>query len=483
MKAIFILLDSLNRHYLSAYGRGLAQTPNLDRLAKRSVMFDNHYLGSAPCMPARRDMMTGRLHFLERGWGGVEPFDVTLPEVLRDRGVHCHMETDHYHYMQGGGEFYTSLFSSWICHRGQEYDTPPGPIADREAPEHLGKWDAQYDRNREIFTSDGDFPSPRTFAGAAEWLRTNEDADDYLLWVEAFDPHEPFDCPDEYLRMYEDDWDGPRYDWSGYERVEEDCAASRHLQNQYAACLTMTDRWLGRLLDEVERQGGFDDTLIILTTDHGHFLGERGLTGKNRWHCWNELAHIPLFVHLPGDQCAGERRQALTQNIDLLPTLCEWFGAPVNPAVQGASLLPIASGERDEGRATALYGWFGSTVNVTDGHVTYLRAPAARDNTPLHRHFLMPTRFHARFSPKAFESAELGRFLPYTGCPVLRAPTRRGGHDPEVFETKLFDLDTDPGQTRNLAGTDLESACIDMLKTAMQEADSPPSQFERLGLT
>ena len=482
MKAIVILLDSLNRHYLSTHGSDFAQTPNLDRLAGRSVVFDNHYLGSAPCMPARRDMLTGRLHFLERGWGGIEPFDITLPEMLREAGVHSHMETDHYHYLAGGGELYYSLFSSWACHRGQENDNMPGSIARIDEPEHLGKWAEQYDRNRAHFRTEADFPSPKTFAGAVDWLAANEDADNYLLWVEAFDPHEPFDCPDAYLEMYNDDWTGPRYDWSGYERVEEDSDAGRHLQKQYAACLTMTDRWLGKLLAEIERQHGFDDTLIVLTTDHGHLLGERGLTGKNRWHCWNELAHIPLFMHLPGGQGAGERSEALTQNIDLFPTLCEYFEVPVAHGIHGQSLLPVAKGEQPKRRDTALYGWFGSTVNVTDGRYTYLRAPASAENAPLYRHFLMPTRFHSRFRPAAFRDAEMGRFLPYIDTPVIRAPVKRGGRDPETQETKLFDLRKDPGQTHNLAGTEVEAQCVEMLIHAMTAIDAPASQYERLGL-
>ena len=83
MRTIFILMDSLNRHYLNAYGTGWIETPNLDRLARRGVVFDNHWIGSAPCMPARRDMLTGRLGFLERQWGGLEPYDTTLPRLLR----------------------------------------------------------------------------------------------------------------------------------------------------------------------------------------------------------------------------------------------------------------------------------------------------------------------------------------------------------------------------------------------------------------
>ena len=98
MKTIVILADSINRRYLPAYGNDFVKTPNLDRLQKQSCVFDNHWTGSTPCMPARRDMFTGRINFLERCWGPIEPYDTTLPQLLREQGVRSHIYTDHYHY-------------------------------------------------------------------------------------------------------------------------------------------------------------------------------------------------------------------------------------------------------------------------------------------------------------------------------------------------------------------------------------------------
>ena len=92
MKTILILMDTLQRKMIHAYNPGSeAITPNIDRLAARSVVFDQHYIGSAPCMPARRDILPGRRNFLERNWGPVEPFDITFPALLRQRGVVSHM--------------------------------------------------------------------------------------------------------------------------------------------------------------------------------------------------------------------------------------------------------------------------------------------------------------------------------------------------------------------------------------------------------
>jgi len=372
MKVILILSDSLHRHYLPPYGNEDTIAPNIERFARRSVTFDNHWIGSAPCMPARRDMLTGRLHFLERGWGGVEPFDIPFPHLLRDdAGVFCHMETDHYHYFHVGGENYHMPFNSWSFHRGQEADTYVSRVSSPEEPEHLGQWRAQYAKNQTAFQTAADYSTPRTFQRAVDWLQANEGADDYFLWIEAFDPHEPFDCPDEYLEMYGDDWRGPQYNWSGYEKVDGESEATRHLQRQYMATLTMMDEWFGKLLDELERQGTYEETLVILTTDHGHMLGERGLTGKNRWHAWNEMAHIPLIVHLPGSAHAGERRMQLTQNVDIMPTVCDYFGVPIPHAIHGESWRPVLEENAPVQRRAALYGWFGQSVNLSDGRYTY----------------------------------------------------------------------------------------------------------------
>lgn len=123
MRTILVLMDTLNRRFLKPYEKeALGITPNIERFAKDSVQFQNHFIGSAPCMPARRDIFTGRMQFLERGWGGIEPFDITLPQVLRENHIYTHITTDHTHYFEIGGENYCALFNTWDLHRGQEVD-------------------------------------------------------------------------------------------------------------------------------------------------------------------------------------------------------------------------------------------------------------------------------------------------------------------------------------------------------------------------
>ena len=99
MRVLMVMFDSLNRDMLEPYGGNLVKTPNFTRMAEHSVTFDNCYAGSLPCMPARRELHTGRYNFLHRSWGPLEPFDDSMPEILNRHHIHSHLVTDHYHYL------------------------------------------------------------------------------------------------------------------------------------------------------------------------------------------------------------------------------------------------------------------------------------------------------------------------------------------------------------------------------------------------
>jgi arylsulfatase A-like enzyme len=98
MRAIMVMFDSLNRHMLSTYGCDWTITPNFKRLAEKTVTFDASYIGSFPCMPARRELHTGRYNFLHRSWGPIEPYDDSMPEILHENGIYSHLVSDHQHY-------------------------------------------------------------------------------------------------------------------------------------------------------------------------------------------------------------------------------------------------------------------------------------------------------------------------------------------------------------------------------------------------
>src|SRR5699024_2241082 len=177
MRAIVILIDTLRKDFLSTYNKNSwAITPELDNFSKDSLTFDNHYIGSAPCMPARRDIFTGRLNFLERSWGPIEPIDITFPKLLQKNDVFTHITTDHCHYMRLAGDGYLQQFNTWDYHRGQEGDPWISSIDDPDfMPENwYGKLRKQYQLNRETWGQNEKlYPTTKTFKSAEEWLERN----------------------------------------------------------------------------------------------------------------------------------------------------------------------------------------------------------------------------------------------------------------------------------------------------------------------
>lgn len=488
MKTILILMDSLNRHALRTYNEhSWVETPNIDRLAKKSVIFDNHWLGSAPCMPARRDLMTGRLNFLEKGWGAIEPFDITLPEKLRENNIFTHMVTDHYHYLEIGGENYCQIFNTWDMHRGQESDPWVSRVDSINIDfEYYGQVRPQYELNRTRFKNESDYPTPRTVNAACKWLDENKDADDFFLWIELFDPHEPFDCPDEYLEIYNDNYQGPRYNWPKYAPVKEPDDATEHIQKRYAATLTMADRWLGKLFDVMDKHNLWEDTLLIFTGDHGHMLGEHNFLAKNYMHVYNELAHLPLFIHLPKSKNAGKRIGILTQNIDIMPTILDYYCIDITQEVRGFSLKPALEGNTNKLRDVILYGYHGMAVNVTDGEYTYFRVPSSYDNYPCYIYTAIPTTLRRYLGTSIENQIEAGRFLKYTNYPVFKIPVsykdERANHLNYIRNNFLFDIVNDYKQQNPINDSSLEDEMIQKLILAMRYADSPDEQFERLNL-
>ena len=118
MRAIMVMFDSLNRHMLPPYGYKDIVAPNFERLASCTVTFDNCYAGSLPCMPARREIHTGRYNFLHRSWGPLEPYDDSMPEILKNNGIYTHLTTDHWNYWEEGGCNYQTKYNTFEFVRG-----------------------------------------------------------------------------------------------------------------------------------------------------------------------------------------------------------------------------------------------------------------------------------------------------------------------------------------------------------------------------
>jgi len=233
----------------------------------------------------------------------------------------------------------------------------------------------------------------------------------------------------------------------------------------------------------------WDDTAIIVTTDHGHFLGEHGWLGKPICPAYQTIAHIPLIIHLPGGKRGGERIDALTTTVDLYPTILAWFGLEPPRPVHGRSLIPLLEGRVEKVRDYVLYGWWGRGVNYTDGQYTYLRHPRSPDNTPLEMYSLRWSTAPWWELPDLTGRLEFGPFMPGTEMTVGRLRFRpeemtRLAAAPEavVHPSLLFNIREDEEQQHDLAGTPIERTYEEKLRQALREVQAPESQFERLGL-
>src|SRR5262245_24893331 len=493
--AVVVLLDSLNRHLLGAYGAREFETPNLDRFAQRAVRFDGHYAGSLPCMPARHDLLCGALDFLWKPWGSIELWEEPITCALRRAGVTTMLVSDHPHLFEVGGENYHCDFTAWEYQRGHEGD----PWRTRPDPSWVGaplfgRRHMPYDNSRGYFREEADFPGPRTLATAARWLeRDAPHHERFLLFVDEFDPHEPFDTPEPYASMYDPDWEGPHLIWPPYTRAGVGGGVlterqARQLRASYGGKLTMIDRWFGGILDALERAGLWESTAVFLCTDHGHYLGERDAFGKPALPVFEPMGHIPLLVAWPG--VAAGTRAALTTNVDVHATLLDLFGVRAAHRTHGRSLAPLVRGEVDSVREWALSGYWGREVHLLDGRTKYARAPAGH-NAPLsvfsNRWSTMP--LHAAPDlrlPLPDDRARLDR-MPGSKVPVIRQPFGPGDRLPfwalgGFTGTHLYDLANDPREAENLAGSAAEKRAEELLRAALVELEAPDDQLARLGL-
>jgi len=491
VKAIMLMFDSLNRHMLEPYGCDWVHTPNFRRLAGKTVTFDNAYVGSMPCMPARRELHTGRYNFLHRSWGPLEPFDDSMPEILKNKGVYTHLTSDHYHYWEEGGCTYHPRYSTWENWRGQEGDPWIGQVADEPpSPNQVyrnadrSRWNAQDRVNRKYTSREEDFPQVKTMSSGIEFIRRNAGQDNWFLHIETFDPHEPYYVPQKYKDLYKDMFTtGKEWDWPPYAEVVEDPALVKQMRACNAALVSMCDHYLGKVLDVMDEKGLWKDTMLIVNTDHGFLLGEHDWWGKMRMPFWNEIARTPLFIWDPRSKKAGQHRASLVQTIDLAPTLLEFFGVPLPKDMQGVPLRETIAADRKV-RNAVLFGIHGGHVNVTDGRYVYMRAPAHEENQPLCEYTLMPTHMRHTFAPDEFNGVELADPFAFTkNCKTMKIPCKAGSWIMwQKFGTLLYDLKNDPQQQAPINNEKIEKRMIDLMVKEMRKNDAPEEQYVRLGV-
>jgi arylsulfatase A-like enzyme len=339
MKALVVTVRGLQAAVLGCYGNAWVETPAFDALAAGGVVFDNHCADAADPAGARRAWRSGRYHLTPTAAPGPD-----LLAELRARGVA------------------TTL------------------IVDRSRPvphEFEDGWDTVV----RIEAGAADRPLEATFGAARAALERLAGREDWLLWLDLATLLPPWDVPDGFLEAFfptEEPDDEEEEEEEDDEEVEEPAAAEEksepltpltdpcagpldpaddvlylRIQNTYGGAIGYVDAGLGELMDLLKENNLDGAALVVVTSDIGQALGERGAVGSIGVGPHEELIHLPLLVRLPGGSEAGRRVAVLTQAVDLAPTLAEAFGATL-PDAHGASLWPPLSGRTERLREYAV---------------------------------------------------------------------------------------------------------------------------------
>ena len=257
----------------------------------------------------------------------------------------------------------TNMISSNFTRGFHEFHRTHNPPDDRPRPEdipfpvpkeRLRQEGRQYQRQMADvahFRHESDWFVAQTMATAARWLQDNAARDRWFLWVDTFEPHEVWHTPEYYVDLYDPGYEGPDYNFPNYGHSDIYAEAHlKHLRAHYAAEVTLTDRWIGHLLDQIDVMGLWDSTMVVLMADHGMYIGDHGWVGKHTvrsddtWALYDEVSHIPLLVWMPREGIA-RRVAALAQPADLMPTILSATGVK-GPDMYGRSWLPLMSGAR-----------------------------------------------------------------------------------------------------------------------------------------
>ncbi len=385
---IFISLDSFRQDHVRSYNPGSpCETPNLDALARDGVAFDNVYPEGLPTIPVRTCWLTGERTLVHRPWQPLTPEDRSLPEILGDVGYLTAFFTDVYHYFKPGMNLHRG-YRVWEWVRGQEYDSyRSGPLKRLKLDDHVKAsfsphWRQVVEtalKNVDEFETADDHYCARLVKKAGDWLSRNLDGQPIFLFLDSFDPHEPWTPPREFDRYTDPGYAGKRIVLppggpAAEQMSDEEIAYTRGL---YAGECAYVDHYVGVLLSRLKALGLYDRSLIILAADHGHPLADHGKFLKGGDRMYSELLKVPFMIKFPGGEYGGQRLDALGSFHDVLPTLLDAVGMGNNlDALPGKSLMPIVRGQVDSLREAVICGYHQAPDRcVRDRTWSYIRRP------------------------------------------------------------------------------------------------------------
>ena len=383
LNLIHIGVDTWGTHWLGCYGAQQAHTPHVDAFVRRAAMFTDMYPEVLPTIPCRRSIYTGRRIFPSqlilqpddqvkiRGWHQLFTEDVTISETLKAAGYTTGIVSDLYHQFKPDKNFHRG-FDSWRWIRGQEADRlESGPRETIRIQDyvHPSQWPAakrqkmpapmQYLLNRREWKTEDDWLAARVFHEAGRWIENNIGSNQpFYLHIESFSPHEFWDPPEDYYRMYmKSDYRGPRLIQPPLTTKDMTPVEVEHARALYAGLVSFVDAQIGKFLQKVESLGLMKNSLIVFTADHGTMMGEQNQLHKAENRLRTQVTHVPLAIYHPRRQWEGRRIGGFVQHTDIMPTVLELLGVAAPKRVTGETLAPLIEARRDSRRETIVTGW------------------------------------------------------------------------------------------------------------------------------
>jgi arylsulfatase A-like enzyme len=384
---VLVIIDSLRTDHVGAYGGRHSRTPNLNAFARESLRFTSAHPESMPTIPARRAMFTGERSYPFRHWRpvkglsqtpgfqGIPGNQVTLPQLLDRAGYLTAYATDNPHILQAPFDGFRRRFDQ----RREVHGQPPVRRHPRNkvGDGYTRRWmspemrDERVDgRLREYLTitrnrrSDDDFFTARVFRDGIGFLEAARGSQPFALIVDSFDPHEPWDPPYSYLRRYADVKPGPQpiqpFHTPAGETKDIRRSTLRRAQALYAAEVDFADTWFGHLMNKIDELGLAANTWVLVLSDHGVMLGERGIVGKSYSNLHRELNHVPFMIRHPQGRRAGARSDYLASTHDVAPTMLAAAGVPVPRKMDGEDLTKLFRGRKPKRRTyftSAMKDW------------------------------------------------------------------------------------------------------------------------------
>jgi arylsulfatase A-like enzyme len=371
---VLVIIDSLRKDHVGAYGNTWIETPNLDALARESLRFTQAYPESIPTICARRAIHTGlrtwpfedwrRYKGVDVGLWGWQPIpegQTHLAEILKQSGCATLTVTDNLHQYPASMNFQRG-FDVFDFIRGQTTDgyKPPWTSDPEQVGQTLGMrgYFQQYFANVAYRETEEDWFSPQVFTRASEVLEAASKGPPFFLVVDNYDPHAPYDPPENYVNLYDNPYEGlepfsPRYGPSSYLTDRQ----LKRIRALYAGEVTMVDRWLGRFLEKMEDLNLFENTLLMLISDHGVAHGEHGILGKPPNALWPEVTDIAWLMRHPEGKRRGDSSDFYASTHDVAPTILGFLGIEPEQPMDGQDLSILFDGGQPENRSHFTLGY------------------------------------------------------------------------------------------------------------------------------